>query len=43
MNLDSLVSNVCHGNINIPTAVVLCVLIIVSGWVCVTLIKHYLR
>lgn len=35
MNLDALVSNVSHGNINIPTAIVLCVLIIVGGWVLV--------
>lgn len=41
MNLDSLVTNVVHGNINTPTAVVLVVLIIACAWVVVTFIKYH--
>jgi len=39
MNLDSLVANICHGHINTPTAIVLCVLIVACAWVVVTFIK----
>jgi hypothetical protein len=39
MNLDTLVVNVCHGHINLPSALVLCTLIIVAGAVLITWIK----
>jgi len=38
--MNTLISNICHGNINLPSALVLIVLIIVCGWVIVTFIRN---
>jgi hypothetical protein len=39
LNIDTLVSNVVHGNINVPSATVLIVLIIAIAAVVITVIK----
>jgi hypothetical protein len=39
MNLDSLVTHVCQGNINLPSALVLCVLIVAGAAVLITWVK----
>jgi len=39
MTIDTLVSNVVHGNINVPTAVVLIVLIIAIAEIVITYIR----